>query len=123
MDNEEIDTLIAEKAMQWTMDDKFRLFGKGTEAGAWFDKGKFITLKEGWTPSESLSQAWQAAEKMLSYVNGPDRFVVSAGKDIYGCTFQSFSGLTTVTGGFTTDEPTAALAICKAILHELGIET
>ena len=122
MKEQEINDVLAEKAMQWTPNDKFQLFGGGVTEEVWFDKGKFIKFKKEWIPTTSLTQAWSAAEKMLSYTNGPERFVVSAEKGIYGCIFVSFSDPDTVTGGFTIDEPTPEMAICKAILNELGIE-
>ena len=121
MDEKEINDTLAEKAMQWTKEDKHKFLGKEVEA--WFVNGKFIRLGENWMPTRNFSQAWQVATKMLKYVNGPGRITIEAGRDIFSCAFKNFAGLTMSTRGFSIDQPTVQMAICLATLDYLGIET
>lgn len=121
MNEKEINDLIAEKAMQWTKEDKFEYLG--FEEEAWFVDGKFIKFNDTWTPTRTLSQAWRVVTTMLEYKNGPDRINIEAGRDLYSCTFKDFRGLNMLTGGFSVDQPTVQMAICLATLDYLGIET
>ncbi len=120
MNEQEINTALAEMVMEWTLNETTLL---GNQVGLWCDnRGEFVIHESEWRPSTDEGQALQVAKRLVEYVNGADRFVISGGKDIYSCVFQRFVGLGTSTWGFSTDEPTMERAICVAALDALGIE-
>ena len=121
MNEKEINTALAEMVMEWTMNETTLW---GAPARMWYDnRGEFVIYDFGWKPWINEEQAILVAKRLVEYVNGADRFVISGGKDIYSCKFERFVGLRTSTWGFSTDEPTMAQAICIAALDAFGIET
>lgn len=121
MDEQEINDIIAEKAMQWHQVKVTDIWGSTQQ---WCNHtGEFMAWHDSWRPTRNIGQAWQVAKKMCEYTNAANRFEISGSVDLFSCRFLQFHGIGAPrTLGFSTDQPTVQMAICLAVLDCLGIE-
>ncbi|MED4718257.1 MULTISPECIES: BC1872 family protein [Bacillaceae] len=108
MNNREIDRLVAEKVMGWTLKEM-------TATSAWMDSQGGWTLYQMWKPSTDMRDAWLVAEKLYITVcpqqGAPTEMSVWAeiNKQPLGNCYEAFA-------------KTAPMAICLVALKAAGVE-
>ena len=111
MTNAEIDKLVAEKIMGWTLPEETITYWSN-----WRDaNGNELRSVKAWQPTSDIAQAWQVIEKLSQGGNDFDtwkRFsdILEKHAAIHYCSLW----------GFSSSE--ASRIICMAALRALGVE-
>lgn len=109
MTNAELDALIAERVMGWQMSKN----GSARIVVVGRNKYKFD-----WHPTEDISQAMQAVEKVVGVGQFENRFVIVIGSDMQRVRVYGEMGNEELADEF---DPELPLAICKAIASALEV--
>ncbi|WP_182200111.1 BC1872 family protein [Paraliobacillus salinarum] len=116
MNNREIDRLIAEKVMDWDIEE-FRNIGIVRA----YAEDEVITIPDNFCPSESIEDAWEVVGELRKFRG----FSIHDAWDeednlIYSACFLYNDGAHAI--DYQAYAKTAPLAICKAALKSVGVE-